>query len=91
MTESEFRAELASQGVEPYVAEWGPGHFNPEHAHEFTARGLVLRGSFTLSHSGADHLLPAGAGFRLPAGIRHTERVGPDGATVLAGRLPAAS
>jgi hypothetical protein len=91
MTEAEFRAELAHHGVEPYVAEWVPGHFNPEHAHDFTARGFVIRGSFTLSHSGAEHPLPAGADFRLAAGILHTERAGPAGATVLAGRLPAAS
>lgn len=91
MTECEFRAELEQLGVEPYVAEWSAGHFNAEHAHDFTARGLVLAGDFILSYGGQDYPQTAGSDFRLPAGTPHTERAGAAGATLLAGRLPAAA
>ena len=91
MTESEFRAELEQLGIEPYVAEWTAGHFNPEHAHAFTARGFVLAGDFILSFAGQDHHLRAGSDFRLAAGTPHTERAGANGTTILAGRLPAAA
>ena len=90
MTEAEFRAELASHGVEPYLAEWQPGRFNAEHAHDFTARGYVLAGEFTLTYNGIAHLQPAGSDFRLAAGIPHTELAGAEGTTFIAGRLPAA-
>lgn len=91
MTECEFRAELERLGIAPYVAEWSAGHFNPEHAHDFTARGFVLAGDFVLSFAGQDHHLRAGSDFRLVAGTPHTERAGAHGATILAGRLPAAA
>jgi quercetin dioxygenase-like cupin family protein len=90
MTEAEFRAELASHGVEPYIAEWQPGRFNAEHAHDFTARGYVLTGEFTLTYDGVAHLQPAGSDFKLAAGITHTELAGAEGTKIIAGRLPAA-
>ena len=90
MTETEFRAELASHGVEPYIAEWQPGRFNAEHAHDFTARGYVLAGEFTLTYDGVAHLQPAGSDFKLAAGIPHTELAGAEGTKIVAGRLPAA-
>jgi quercetin dioxygenase-like cupin family protein len=90
MTEAEFRAELASHGVAPYIAEWQPGRFNAEHAHDFTARGYVLAGGFTLTYDGVAHSQPAGSDFKLAAGIPHTELAGSEGATIIAGRLPAA-
>jgi quercetin dioxygenase-like cupin family protein len=90
MTEAEFRAELASHGVEPYIADWQPGRFNAEHAHDFTARGYVLAGEFTLTYDGVAHLLPAGSDFKLAAGIPHTELAGTEGTKIVAGRLPAA-
>jgi quercetin dioxygenase-like cupin family protein len=90
MTEAEFRAELASHGVEPYIAEWLPGRFNAEHAHDFTARGYVLAGEFTLTYGGVSHLQPAGSDFKLAAGVPHTELAGAEGTKIVAGRLPAA-
>lgn len=87
MTEAEFRAELAQQGVPPYEAQWAPGRFNPEHAHDFTARGYVLAGEFTLDAEGVARRLTAGCDFRLAAGIRHSELAGPEGAHILAGKF----
>ncbi|MSQ67182.1 MAG: hypothetical protein EXR83_03155 [Gammaproteobacteria bacterium] len=87
MTETEFRAEIAARGGEPYPVELAADYFKDSHTHDFTARGLVLDGEFTLSFAGAAHHLVAGADFELTAGIAHTERTGAAGARLLAARF----
>jgi len=87
MTEAEFRAEMAIRGGQPNLVELPAEYFKEEHSHDFTARGLVLAGEFTLSFAGAAHHLVAGADFELAAGIPHTERTGATGARLLAARF----
>lgn len=89
MTEAEFRAELATQGIEAYKAHWPPGRLSPEHAHDFNARGYVLAGEFTLTAEGVARRLTAGCDFKLAAGTPHTEHAGPDGTHVVAGKFSA--
>ncbi len=88
MNESEFRASLAVRGCERIgIVEWEPGRLSPEHAHGFTALGLVLEGGFTLRTPTGARVLGAGDSFELAAGIPHVEDVGEQGARILSGRL----
>ena len=87
MTEAEFRAEMVFRGGQANFVELPAEYFKEEHSHDFTARGLVLAGEFTLSFGGAAHHLVAGADFELAAGIPHTERTGAAGARLLAARF----
>ena len=70
-----------------YVIEVpGAGALNPEHAHEFDARLLVIEGAMTITAEGQERTYRAGDSFAMTAGCRHTEQCGPEGARYLAGR-----
>ena len=88
MNEAEFRAVLDARGCTRIgLVEWEPGRLSPEHAHEFTALGLVLEGGFTLRTPTGARVLRPGDTFELAAGIPHVEDVGDQGARLLSGRL----
>ena len=81
--ESEFRehgyVEVADRRLEADA-------LNPEHAHEFDARLLVLEGAMTITAEGHERTYRAGDTFTMEAGCRHSERSGSEGARYLAGR-----
>jgi quercetin dioxygenase-like cupin family protein len=82
-----FETELREQGyVEIFDRRMEANALNPEHAHEFDARLLVLEGVMTITAEGAERTYRAGDTFTMSAGCRHSERCGPDGARYLAGR-----
>lgn len=88
MTEAEFRTHLAARGCSRIgIVEWEPGRLSAEHAHEFTALGLILDGGFTLRTPTGARALRPGDLFELAAGIPHVEDVGDQGARILSGRL----
>lgn len=87
MSRAEFEIKLREQGY----AEVGDRRMeanavNPEHAHEFDARLLVLEGEMTITRDGDERTYRAGDTFEMSAGCRHAERCGPEGARYLAGR-----
>jgi uncharacterized cupin superfamily protein len=87
MNRAEFEAALGAQGYREIVdRRMEGGAFNPEHAHEFEARLLVLEGEMTIFCEGEERTYRAGDTFAMKAGSRHTERSGPEGARYLAGR-----
>jgi quercetin dioxygenase-like cupin family protein len=82
-----FETELREQGYAEIVdRRMEANALNPEHAHEFDARLLVLEGAMTIAAEGAERTYRAGDTFTMSAGCRHSERSGPDGARYLAGR-----
>jgi quercetin dioxygenase-like cupin family protein len=82
-----FETELREQGyAETVDRRMEANALNPEHAHEFDARLLVLEGAMTITAEGAERTYRAGDIFTMSAGCRHSERSGPDGARYLAGR-----
>jgi quercetin dioxygenase-like cupin family protein len=82
-----FETELREQGYAEVVdRRMATNALNPEHAHEFDARLLVLEGAMTIIAEGAEHTYRAGDTFTMSADCRHNERSGPDGARYLAGR-----
>jgi len=91
MTYDEFVSAARTEGFDTVlVREWQPGQWVDEHTHPFDVKALVVRGDVVLSCGGIDCHLQAGERFELPAGVPHTERYGPEGATFWAARRHAA-
>jgi quercetin dioxygenase-like cupin family protein len=87
MDRTEFEAELRAQGYGEVVdRRMEANALNPEHAHEFDARLLVLEGAMTIASEGKERIYRAGDTFEMSAGCRHSEQCGPEGARYLAGR-----
>jgi quercetin dioxygenase-like cupin family protein len=87
MDRARFEAELREEGYAEIIERrMDANTVNPEHAHEFDARLLVLDGIMTIASEGAERSYRPGDTFTMRAGCRHTERSGPDGASYLAGR-----
>ena len=87
MSRAEFETELREQGYAEVVdRRMEANAVNPEHAHEFDARLLVLEGEMTITRGDDERTYRAGDTFEMSAGCRHAERCGPEGARYLAGR-----
>ena len=87
MNRADFESELREQGYRHVVdRRMQAGEFNPEHAHEFDARLLVLEGEMTILCGGEERTYGTGDTFAMTAGRRHTERSGLQGVRYLAGR-----
>jgi quercetin dioxygenase-like cupin family protein len=87
MDRTAFETELREQGYGEVVdRRMEANSVNPEHAHEFDARLLVLEGTMTIILEGNERTYRAGDTFSMPAGCRHAEQGGPDGVRYLAGR-----
>ena len=87
MNRADFESEVREQGYKEVVdRQMQAGEFNPEHAHEFDARLLILEGEMTIVCDGEECTYRAGDTCALTAGRRHTERCGPEGVRYLAGR-----
>jgi quercetin dioxygenase-like cupin family protein len=87
MDRTAFETALRAQGYGEVVdRRMEPGAVNPTHAHEFDARLLVLEGAMTIGTEEGERTYRAGESFAMPAGRRHSETAGPEGARYLAGR-----
>ena len=87
MDQATFEKELREQGYAEIVdRRMAADTLNPEHAHEFDARLLVLEGGMTIAAEGSERTYRAGETFAMSRGCRHSERSGPEGARYLAGR-----
>ena len=87
MDRATFETELRAQGYGEVVdRQMEAAVVNPEHAHEFDARLLVLEGAMTIAAEGSERTYRAGDTFTMAAGCRHSEHSGPEGARYLAGR-----
>jgi quercetin dioxygenase-like cupin family protein len=82
-----FESELREQGYGEVVdRRMEANAVNPDHAHEFDARLLVLEGAMTITAEGDKRTYRAGDTFSMSAGCRHAEQCGPEGVRYLAGR-----
>ena len=86
MERTEFEAALQRDGYQVVVNTMQPGAINPEHAHDFDARLLVVAGEMTILAEGQRNTYKVGDTFSMTNGCRHSEHAGPDGATYVAGR-----
>lgn len=86
MDETRFREELTRDGFDDVQISWSAGNTNPEHAHDYDVRALVLDGEITLTVAGNADCYGAGQVFTMPRGCPHSEFIRPDGLRVLVGR-----
>ncbi len=92
MERDEFEAGLRRDGYAVFSASMRPNAANPEHAHAFDARLLVIEGAMTIVRDGAPtQIYRTGETFEMPAGCRHFETAGAAGASYVVGRRAAAT
>lgn len=85
MDAASFKEELARDGFD-IEESWTAGKTNPEHAHDYDVRALVLEGGISLTVAGKTSRYGAGEVFTMPRGCPHSEFIGPEGLRVLVGR-----
>lgn len=84
-----FEAQLKAQGYpEVRVNQYQPNHHNGEHSHPFDVHALVLEGEITLTVGGKATRYGVGDEFKMAAGCRHVEDIGPQGVRYIVGRRP---
>ena len=88
--EQELHKHMQEEGLSPYAWSNGPGDQYAVHSHAYEKVLYCVRGSIRfvlpdhpeVEHMGAIDLLP-GDRMLLPAGVRHSAMVGPQGVTCL--------
>jgi len=86
MDAAAFEAELRRDGYEVLHRDLEPDVAVPEHSHPWDVRLLVLEGEITVDCAGERRTCGVGDTFSLEAGRRHSERFGPRGVRLIAGR-----
>ena len=89
MNQSEFEAELRRNGYHIFYGGLKAGEVNPDHAHDWDARVMVLGGEITLTRAGNAETFRVGDSCTVAAGETHAEQVGPHGVAYIAGRRAA--
>ncbi len=86
MEEKDLAEQLIREGyVHLYVWEDAPNVDHPEHQHRAESAHIILNGEMTLSMDGEARTYRTGDRCDLPAGIRHSARIGPNGCRYLIG------
>lgn len=84
MNESQFRQRAQEQGHgDVQFKDYVPHHDGPLHAHGFSVMLLVVQGQFSLAFEDGQTDYRPGEICELAANVIHTERAGPNGASVL--------
>ncbi len=87
MDQTAFEVELMSAGyTQMEIKALDPKPANSEHVHDDDIRGLVLDGVFIVRQGNQLATYRVGQVFNVPAGTRHSEEIGLDGARILVGR-----
>ena len=86
MDRTAFEIELQRDGYQIVVNTMQPDAINPEHAHDFDARLLVIAGAMTVVVGDQSNTYRVGDTFSMTHGCPHSEHAGPEGATYVAGR-----
>jgi quercetin dioxygenase-like cupin family protein len=90
MDQSDFEAELRREGYQIFYGGLKAGEVNPDHAHDWDARVMVIGGEITLTRAGKVENFRVGDSCAVAAGEMHAEHVGPQGVAYIAGRRAAA-
>jgi len=86
MDRAAFEAELQREGRQVVTVTMQPNQVNPEHAHDFEARLMVVAGEMTVDWGDERRTFGEGDSFAMQLGRRHSEIAGPAGAIYIAGR-----
>ena len=91
MNQNEFEADLRREGYQVVYGGMKAGEVNPDHAHDWDARVMVIGGAITVTRGGKAQTFHAGDSCAVAAGELHAEHVGPQGVAYIAGRRTAAT
>ena len=91
MNQSDFEADLRREGYQVVYGGMKAGEVNPDHAHDWDARVMVIGGAITVTRAGKAQTFHAGDSCAVAAGEVHAETVGPQGVAYIAGRRTAAA
>jgi mannose-6-phosphate isomerase-like protein (cupin superfamily) len=83
---ADFERALTKDGFSSSVVKFASGTINPEHVHAWDARLLVTEGEIAITVDGSELLYSVGDIFALPANYPHSEVVGSEGVSFIAGR-----
>jgi mannose-6-phosphate isomerase-like protein (cupin superfamily) len=84
--EKELAAALRDEGFRhTYVWQDGPNAFYPDHTHAAETAHVILTGEMTLMLDGQAKTCRSGDRCDVPAGARHSARMGPRGCRYLIG------
>jgi quercetin dioxygenase-like cupin family protein len=86
MDQSQFEADLRRQGYEVFYGGMQAGTVNPDHAHDWDARVMVIGGEISVTRGGKAETFRAGDSCAVAGGEVHAEHVGPQGVAYIAGR-----
>jgi len=87
MDEQTFRDQAKRDGyADPVMIEREGGDFIESHAHDFSARILVLSGEMTVQTPEREFTCRVGEAGRVERGVSHSEQTGPDGVCFLVAR-----
>lgn len=86
MERATFEAELRRDGYEIRENTLPAGRSTPDHAHPYDVRLLVLSGEISVTCNGRQQTCMPGDSFVLEANTLHSEQVGPEGVSYVAGR-----
>ena len=90
MKQSEFEAALRRDGYQVFYGGSKPGEVNPDHAHPWHGRVLVIGGELALTRGGRTDTFRAGDCCDVAPGEVHAEQAGAQGAALVIGRrMPA--
>jgi uncharacterized cupin superfamily protein len=73
MNQSGFEAELRRQGYQVFYGGLQAGIVNPDHAHDWDARVMVIGGEITLTRGGKAETFRVGDSCAVAAGEVHAE------------------
>jgi mannose-6-phosphate isomerase-like protein (cupin superfamily) len=86
MDEKELAAGLNEEGFRhTYVWHDGPNAFYPDHKHNAETAHIILSGEMTLMLDGEAKTYRTGDRCDVPAGAKHSARMGPRGCRYLIG------
>lgn len=86
MTEDQFKQLMQERGfTDAKTKEYEPNADEPMHTHEVSVMALVTSGELTLVLENGSTTYGSGEWCQLDAGTLHTERTGPQGASILLG------
>ncbi len=88
LTFDEFREWALGQGAdEVFVREWEANHESDYHQHPFAAKAHVTHGEMWVNIEGVTRHLTKGDNFELNSHVWHSEKYGPQGATLYIARF----
>jgi quercetin dioxygenase-like cupin family protein len=86
MSRKQFEEMLAAEGYAAVDRTMDPSMVVPDHTHDFDAKLLITSGEISVTVAGKTQTCGPGDQFELAKGTVHSEVVGPDGVSFIAGR-----